>query len=98
MGKVSAPPPFPATFNKTCPCTIFPPSIFNFSDPPPSRGGNQNLLPSFKKGWGIRTMIEVVLKSLQIQKGLFTNKKVTLVSRNAVEEKNLHPCGRKFIF
>ena len=43
-------------------------------------------------------MIEVVLKSLQIQKGLFTNKKVTLVSRNAVEEKNLHLCGRKFIF
>ena len=43
-------------------------------------------------------MIGVVLKSLQIQKGLFANKKVTLVSRNAVEEKNLHPCGCKFIF
>ena len=43
-------------------------------------------------------MIEVVLKSLQIQKGLFANKKVTLVSRNAVEEKNLHPCDCKFIF
>ena len=32
-------------FKKTCPCTIFPPPSFNFSDslPSPFREGNQNL-------------------------------------------------------
>ena len=33
-------------FKKTCPYTILPPPFFNFSGySPPSRGGNQNLLP-----------------------------------------------------
>ena len=48
---MQAPPPTPV-FKKTCPCTILPPPFFNFSDPP-SREGNQNLLPPpFKKGGG----------------------------------------------
>ena len=32
-------------FKKACPWTILPPPFFNFSDSPPSGGGNQNLLP-----------------------------------------------------
>ena len=40
-------------FKKTCPCTILPTPFFNFQDPPPSGGGNQNLLPSpLKRGEG----------------------------------------------
>ena len=48
----------PPPLRKTCPCIILPTPFFNFSDSPSSGGGNQNLLPPFKKGGGrVRTML-----------------------------------------
>ena len=42
----------PPSFKKTCPCTILAPSFFNFSDPFPFGGSNQNLLPQpLKRGF-----------------------------------------------
>ena len=46
-------------FKKTCPYTILPPPFFNFSGySPPSRGGNQNLLPpTLKRKGGPKTKL-----------------------------------------
>ena len=49
--------PAPLPFKNTCPCTILPPPFFNFSESPPSRGGNQNLPPPFKKYAHVQTML-----------------------------------------
>ena len=39
-------------FKKTWPCTILPPTFFNFSDSSPPGGGNQDSLPPYKKEGG----------------------------------------------
>ena len=52
-------------FKKTCPCTILPP-IFLIFQIPPSGGGNQNLLHSFRKvGGRVRTMYIYYIYSLR---------------------------------